>query len=146
MEKILLISQIAATLALTGAIWIVQLIQYPFFAYIEESDFPKYHAAYTFWVTPIVAPLMIVELATSFLILFFPPRAIEYNLLFFGFILSVSVWLSTFFVQIPLHNALAKNFDINAHKSLVRTNWIRTAAWTARGVLVLFFAWELITV
>jgi hypothetical protein len=51
-----------------------------------------------------------------------------------------SNWLSTWVVQIPLHNCLAAGFDSEAHRRLVKTNWMRTAAWTLRGVC-LFGVW-----
>ena len=49
------------------------------------------------------------------------------------------IWLSTFLVQVPLHDLLGQGFDPDRHAALVRTNWIRTLAWSARGVLLL--AW-----
>jgi hypothetical protein len=35
----------------------------------------------------------------------------------------------------PSHARLAQQFDPAVHALLVRTNWIRTAAWTALGIL-----------
>ena len=144
MEKILLISQVTSTLMLTGVIWVIQLVQYPFFSYVEKSDFPQYHAAYTFWITPIVAPLMIVELLSAALILFYPPEYLDYNLLVFGLVLCLGAWLSTFFLQVPLHDRLAAGFDAEAHVSLVKTNWIRSLIWTVRAVLIFYFGWKAI--
>jgi hypothetical protein len=45
-------------------------------------------------------------------------------------------WLSTAIVQVPLHRRLEQGFEAGAHGRLVATNWVRTGAWTARGVLV----------
>ena len=142
MEKILLIAQVASTLMLAGVIWVIQLVQYLFFSYVGKADFPKYHAAYTFWITPIVAPLMIVELLTAALILFYPPNYLDYKLFVFGLILCLAAWLSTFFIQIPLHDRLAAGFDAEAHAALVKSNWIRSLAWTARAVLIFYFGWK----
>jgi hypothetical protein len=41
------------------------------------------------------------------------------------------------FVQIPCHKALSDQFSIDVHQRLVSSNWIRTLAWTARGILCL---------
>ena len=142
MEKILLFLQVITTLMLTGVIWVVQLVQYPFFSHVEKAGFPLYHRAYTFWVTPIVAPLMIVELLSATLILFYPPEYLDYKLLVGGLILCLIAWLSTFFLQVPLHDRLAAGFDADAHASLVKTNWIRTLVWTARAVLICYFCWK----
>lgn len=146
MEKILLIVQITATMMLVGVIWVIQLVQYPFFVHFEKTDFSRHHADYTFWITPIVAPLMIVEILSAALILFYPPPYLEYKLLVFGFVLCLAAWLSTFFIQIPLHDRLAVAFDAEAHAALVRTNWIRTLTWTARGVLIFYFGWKALRV
>ena len=146
MTKILLLSQIASSLIMFGVIWIIQLVQYPFFSYVNAENFPKYHSAHTFWITPIVAPTMIVELFTSILIIFYPPLNIDAKLLYVGLFLTLTAWASTFFIQIPLHNKLANGFNADAHRSLVKTNWIRTIAWSLRVILVIYFAWIYIEV
>lgn len=146
MEKIVLISQIAATLYLTGVIWIIQLVQYPFFSHFDDEKFTKYHNDYTFWITPVVAPAMIVELIGSFLILFYTPKGIDVRTLYFALSLTIIIWLSTFLIQVPLHEKLAVSFDVNALNLLVKTNWIRTNAWTVRAVLMIYILWKLVRV
>jgi hypothetical protein len=37
-----------------------------------------------------------------------------------------------------MHERLGHGYADWAHRRLVQTNWIRTVAWTARGVLVLW--------
>jgi hypothetical protein len=44
-----------------------------------------------------------------------------------------AIWLSTLLFYAPLHMRLSTGFDPVLHRRLVLTNWIRTAAWTARG-------------
>jgi hypothetical protein len=144
MDKILFILQIASTLFMTGVIWIIQIVQYPFFSYVSTENFIKYHDDYRFWITPIVAPAMIVELLTSVFILFYPPANIDSKLLWLGLILTIIVWASTFFLQVPLHEKLAAGFDANAHSALVNTNWIRTIAWSLRSILMICFIWKAI--
>ena len=141
MEKILLALNLAATFYLTGVIWIVQFVQYPFFADIDPQKFTRYHDDYRFWITPVVAPPMIVELLTAILLVFYAPAAIGSKLLWLALALTLLVWASTFFVQVPLHERLAGGFDAETHAALVRTNWIRTVLWSLRAVLVLYFAW-----
>jgi hypothetical protein len=50
----------------------------------------------------------------------------------------------TFFISVPFHNRLAQGFDYIAIDGLVRTNWLRTLAWTARLTLLGFMLWRLI--
>ena len=142
MEKFLLPAHIASTLFLTGVIWVVQLVQYPSFAYINPESFTKYHDDYRFWITPVVAPPMIVELLTSICLVFYPPENIDLRFILFGLILTVITWASTFFLQVPLHEKLAAGFAAETHAALVNTNWLRTAAWSLRALLVAYLAWK----
>ena len=144
MTKIIFIANLASTFCLCGIIWIIQLVHYPFFSQIGAENFQKFHQSHSFWITPVVAPLMIAELVTSFLILFYPPADLNYKLLIFAFILTLITWASTAFLQVPLHNKLAHGFDADAHAALVNTNWIRTIAWSLRGVLLLYFISKII--
>ncbi len=142
MEKILLLAHIASTLYLTGVVWVIQLVQYPFFTHINPESFTKYHDDYRFWITPIVAPAMIIELLTSIFLLYYPPENIDSKLIWSGLILTIIIWASTFFVQVPLHEKLARGFDLQVIKNLVKTNWLRTIAWSLRSLLVLYFVWQ----
>jgi hypothetical protein len=143
MEKILILANLAATLFLTGVVWTTQLVQYPFFAYFTAETFTKHHDEYRRWITPIVAPPMIAELLTSILLLFYLPENIDSKLVWLALGLTLLIWASTFFVQVPLHEKLARGFDLQTIKSLVNTNWIRTALWSLRAALVLYFGWKM---
>lgn len=142
MEKILLFTQLATTLALTGVIWLVQIVHYPLFQFVGDARYREFHEAHMNWITYIVAPLMIAEAVTAGAIIFYPPPNSDIRLLWLGLILVVVVWASTFFLQVPLHEKLATGFDVDTHRALVSTNWFRTLAWTARAALVLWFAWK----
>jgi hypothetical protein len=51
------------------------------------------------------------------------------------------LWGVTFLVSVPCHAVLSQGFDASAHARLVDTNWIRTAAWTARAALAGWMVW-----
>lgn len=53
-----------------------------------------------------------------------------------GGLLLAIIWISTFYIQVPIHQRLLEIKDTDLLERLVRTNWIRTAAWTIRGGLV----------
>lgn len=55
-----------------------------------------------------------------------------------GLGLLAIIWLSTLFMQVPLHNLLAQGFDPSVHHKLVTSNWLRTIAWSARGLVILW--------
>lgn len=128
----------AATLLMTGVIWFVQVVHYPLFALVGPDGFSRYeqvHAARTTWV---VAPLMLVELATAVLLLVRPDERMPHWMPAAGLVLLAVIWGSTFLLQVPRHDVLAAGFDAGAHQALVASNWFRTAAWTLRGGLVLW--------
>lgn len=135
----LLIAHAACTWAMTGLIWLVQVVQYPQFALVGASAFPAYHAAHTRLITPIVGPLMIVEAVTAVWIVVSriqPPWAA-----WTGAALVTVVWLATCGLSVPRHDALMRGgYDPAVIDSLVSTNWIRTVAWTLRAGLA---AWML---
>ena len=120
---------------MTGLIWFVQVVHYPLMSRVGAASFPDYerhHTRLTSWVT---APPMLVELGTGIL-LYYSFAADLLHLL--NLILLTGIWLSTFLIQVPLHNRLSQSFEPEAHLRLVRTNWIRTGCWTARALLLMW--------
>ena len=132
-----------ATLAMLGAIWIVQVVHYPLFAGVGEAGWSVYEASHQSRITVVVGPLMVLELATAVWLVFDRPAALPAWSVVLGAALVGVIWASTAFVQVPLHAALGGAFDGGAHARLVATNWVRTLAWTARGGLVLWMAHRL---
>jgi hypothetical protein len=130
--------QAVSTFAMFGLIWLVQLVLYPAFAYIDSQRFRKFHFLHTQRITFIVGPLMCLELGTSLGIFLSQPSVLWGA----GLVLTLAIWLNTFFVSVPLHNQLAvgdlKEVRTEQIERLVRTNWLRTILWTARSALVFY--------
>ena len=80
---------------------------------------------------------MSIEALTASLILVSNLTSPERTLAWFGWILLLLIWLSTAFLQVPLHRRLAAGYDSRTATRLVRSNWVRTIAWTVRGVVAL---------
>lgn len=129
----LLVIHWAATFALLGVIWAVQCVLYPLFARVPSAQFADYHAEHVRRVTRVVAPLMLLEAASGIVLVAGLGLRTPVGLSLFP--LGV-VWASTFFIQVPLHRRLATGWSAARVRQLVRGNWIRTAAWTLRGILV----------
>jgi len=127
---------IAVTAYMTGVLWFVQLIQYPWFHEVPSHRFSDYHRRYTQRMGFLVGPAMLVELTSgmALLVLDLTPAR---GLLVVSLILLAIGWLSTFLLQVPCHQKLSKGYDAGVHHRLVVTNWIRTVAWSARLVLVI---------
>ncbi len=138
--EILLLAHLAATLVMVGIIWFVQVVHYPLFAGVGREGFATYAAQHSRWTTWVVAPPMLVEAATGLGLLVRAPAGIPRTALWLGLALLLVIWLSTALLQVPRHTTLGRGWDAAAHRVLVAGNWLRTAAWTLRGVLVLWMA------
>lgn len=131
----------AATWAMVGLIWFVQVVHYPLFAGVGPAGYARYAAEHARRTTWVVALPMLAELATgAALALWRRPAFVGAGAAWAGLALLGVVWASTALLQVPRHDELARGFDARAHHRLVRGNWVRTAAWTARGALVLWLA------
>jgi hypothetical protein len=129
---------LGATLLMAGVIWTVQVVHYPLFAGVGADGWAAYEAAHQSRITLVVGPLMVAELVTAVWLVLDRPEALPAWAVVLGAALVGVIWVSTAFVQVPLHAALGGAFDADAHGRLVGTNWIRTVAWTVRGGLVLW--------
>jgi hypothetical protein len=138
MTKALLLTHAAVTLFLVGLIWTIQIVHYPLFAKVGLENAVQYQAEHQWRITVIVLPAMLLELATSGLLIFIQPAPIPSWLIWLGALLVVIIWGSTFFLQVPQHSVLDRGFDPIAHALLVSTNWLRTLAWTARGAIAFY--------
>ena len=132
-----LLLQAAATLYMTGVIWMVQVAHYPLFARIDAASFPDYEQRYTRRMGWVVAPAMLAELGLAGAMAFAPPAGVSLREAWLGLGLLAIIWLSTFLLQVPCHTRLSRGFDEATWRRLVRSNWIRTAAWTLRAALLL---------
>lgn len=124
----------AATWFLTGLIWMVQVVHYPLFARVGAQGYRDYQLAHQALISLIVGPAMLVEAGAAVLLMLAKRDA--WTMTAAG--LLVVIWLSTAFLQVPMHNALSHGFDAEAHTRLVQTNWLRTIAWTLRGAIALY--------
>lgn len=128
------------TLFMTGVIWFVQVVHYPLFAGVGERAFRAYEERHTVLTTWVVLPPMVAELGLSIWLLLRAPAA-AHTMAWTGAILVAAVWASTFLVQVPCHGRLSQGYDERTWRRLVRSNWLRTALWTARSALALQLLW-----
>lgn len=124
-----------ATLFMTGLIWFVQVVHYPLFGRLgapETKAYAQEHARRTGWV---VGPVMLAELGLALAL------AARGGLLAWTSLgLLGVIWASTAWIQVPLHRRLSAAPNPATIERLIRTNWIRTAAWTLRAPLALALA------
>jgi hypothetical protein len=122
---------------MAGIVWFVQVDHYPLMVRIGLEEFPAWERAHRVISTFLMGPIMVVEAATAIALLRRRPGAASPVWLWTGLALVVVVWVSTGFIQLPLHAALSRAFDPELHRRLVATNWIRTLGWSARALIAL---------
>ncbi|WP_375577597.1 hypothetical protein ABWH96_11090 [Marivirga tractuosa] len=113
-------------------IWLVQLIIYPSFTYMEKANLIAWHPKYTFMISVVVMPLMLIQLSSTFYLTY-----INFNyILLIQCILIALLWASTFLQAVPLHNQIESGIEIKkAAKDLVQVNWKRTIMWSIIVIL-----------
>ena len=137
MTEIAIWTHLAATIFLTGLIWVIQVVHYPLLGYGAGEEFVELHRRHTRRISAVVVPPMLVELATAIWLVVRSPSVVPTALPWIGLSLLGVVWLSTFALQVPEHKRLTAGFDPGAHQRLVRSNWIRTVAWSLRAAVAL---------
>ena len=144
MSTLILLTQLASTWFLVGLIWTIQVVHYPLFAAVGLDRFVDYEAAHARLITLVVGPVMLIEAATAVLLITNRPPAIPAWIAWTGLALVAVIWISTAAIQVPAHGRLAEGFEAAAHARLVGSNWIRTIAWAARGLLLAVAIWPLL--
>ncbi|WP_047865616.1 hypothetical protein [Rubrobacter aplysinae] len=141
MAELVLLANAGATLFMAGVIWFVQIVHYPLMGSVGRTHFVSYAESHSRLTSYVVGPPMLVEAATAALLLVIRPAEISFLAALAGAALVAAIWLSTAFLQVPRHEAFGRGYDRREHGALVATNWIRTLAWTLRGLLVLGMVW-----
>ena len=121
-----------ATWYMVGVIWFVQVVHYPLMKQVGVEGYGAYQVAHMRRTSWVVGPGMVVEAVTGVWLLYVEASVV----LWVGLGLLVLIWISTVLLQVPRHNLLLERFDVVHHRILVQTNWIRTVAWTVRGILI----------
>lgn len=136
MSEVVLVVGALATWGMIGLIWLIQIVHYPMLA-LYSASLPRAAAAdHARRITPVVGPLMATEGVTSLWLMASPPDQVGWFLMWLaGALLGVAL-IATIVFAVPQHARLAENHDPDAAHRLIRTNWIRTTAWTARGVVL----------
>ena len=133
MKCILPYANLSVSWGLLILIWLVQLIIYPGFHRISPEEFVAYHRWYVIRISSVVLPLMLAELIlTVWWVLSDNYSAVSVS----AGVLILIVWLSTFLLQVPIHNQLKTGKEEVLIRRLVTTNWIRTVAWNLKAATI----------
>jgi hypothetical protein len=109
-------------------VWVVQLVVYPAFRTVgPTAAWGAYHRRHTSAMATVIAvPWALQGLTVGMLLLVRTGPLV----LLTAALAAVTV-LVTVVVSVPLHTRLSEAYDDALARRLIRTNWWRTAAWTA---------------
>jgi len=138
MEKSFLINSFTqinfiSNILMIGVSLVVQIIIYPSFKFIQKVSFKEYHLNYMNKMSYVVAPIMLLEIISSFLLLIFNKSLID----IIGFILLSLIWIVTFFLIVPIHNELNIKFGLVELKKLIKLNLLRTILWILKFSIII---------
>lgn len=139
-----LLVNVAAVLFMTGFIWTMQLLHYPLLDRVGEEAFSRYETDHNRLFGKVAAPGVLLTLLSAVLLLFFRPAGVPVAAAITGLVLFVVIVGSTILFQAPQHSRLQRGFDRESYEYLLKTNWIRTAAWSLYSLLGLWMVWQIV--
>ena len=136
---LILISHLTFTSIMTGVIWVIQIVHYPSFHFIEKELYTSFQKFHMNKISVIVIPIMLAELITG-MMLFLDNSSKSYFLIT-SLVILVLIWLITGVFFSKAHNELITGYQEFVVNQLVFMNWIRTLFWTLRLLLLIFFVY-----
>ena len=130
----MLIIEIIINSFLVGIILTTQFSTYPLLLQINTKDFNQYHTIYIKSISYIVGPLMTFEVVINMYNFLTIPNNLNYYYL--TSLILIFIWISTIFIQVPIHNILNHKFDKDLVIQLIKSNWIRTLLWPTKLLLL----------
>ncbi|GGL99202.1 DUF1772 domain-containing protein [Nakamurella endophytica] len=115
---------LAAAAAYAGFQWTVHLVLYPQFALVGPDVAARYAAAHQRRITPLVAVLFAAWGGTALWWLLAPDGRGRWPGVVAGLLL-VAVLAVTAFAAVPEHRRLARGWDPQAHRRLLRADAVR---------------------
>ena len=123
-----------STSLMVGIIWVIQLLHYPAFNFIKESDYVEFQHFHMQRISFIVVPVMILELFSAFMLVYY----LQSNLLTLCLIILLFIWLITFVFFTKLHQSLLGGYNKTIVDKLVKINWSRTILWSLRLIILIY--------
>ena len=141
-ENFIFYLHIVATSIMIGVIWVIQLVHYPSFHYIDRNRYELFQDFHMRNISWIVFPVMSVELVTGILLIQSPIFGSSNKLFFISMILLALIWFLTATLFISIHKNLSKGFNKDIINKLVNLNWLRTILWSLRIVFIFAFIFD----
>lgn len=133
---------LVATSIMIGVIWVIQLVHYPSFHYIDRNRYGLFQEFHMRNISRIVFPVMLIELITGVLLVQLPIFGNSNNFFYIAFILLIIVWFLTATLFTSIHKNLSNGYNKNIIYRLVNLNWMRTILWSLRIVFIFAFIFD----
>tara|TARA_X000001036_G_scaffold4436_1_gene3990 strand:+ start:710 stop:1117 length:408 start_codon:yes stop_codon:yes gene_type:complete len=130
----LLLLHFMASSIMVGVIWVIQLVHYPSFNYVEKQRYSNFQSFHMMRISYVVIPVMLAELLTLVLLIYTMDE-IEIALVLSGTILLM-IWFITAIFFSGAHQKLTLGYDKSVVRDLIKMNWSRTLLWTFRLILL----------
>ena len=131
-ELILKVNFISTSL-MVGVIWVIQLLHYPSFHFINDKKYIEFQNFHMRRISFIVIPTMLTELASALLLAYFFRSSLTIILL----ALLLGVWAITLIFFTNMHQKLTNGYNQTIVYRLVQINWSRTILWSLRLIILL---------
>jgi len=131
--ELLLKVNFISTSIMVGVIWVIQLLHYPSFHFINDQKYIEFQHFHMQRISIIVIPAMLTELASALLLAYFFESSLTIILL----ALLLGIWGITFIFFTNMHQKLTNGYDHSIVDRLVQINWSRTALWSLRLIILL---------
>ena len=138
-NNFVLLGHLIFTSIMTGVIWVIQIVHYPSFHFIEKELYTAFQKFHMNKISIIVIPIMLAELITGMML--FLDRGSKSPFLIISFVILVLIWLITGVFFSKAHNELMTGYQELVVNQLVVMNWIRTLLWTLRLLLLTYFVY-----
>jgi len=126
------VANLTVAAALAGLIVTIQVVHYPLFALVGADEWPRYGAEHRRRITWLAGPLMLANDVLAVVLLADSSALRVLNACLVGGALAL-----TGLVFAPMHGRIETRASEPAVRLLVRTNWLRTAIWTAQVVVAI---------
>ena len=138
-NNFVLLGHLIFTSIMTGVIWVIQIVHYPSFHFIEKEMYTAFQKFHMNKISIIVIPIMLAELITGMML--FLDKSSKSPFLIISFVILVLIWLITGVFFSKAHNELMTGYQELVVNQLVVMNWIRTLLWTLRLLLLTCFVY-----
>lgn len=132
----------ALVLYVMGAYFVETFVNYPSWRAIGAAEFRAYHNALEARIIPFMVIPWFVEIALTFLLIRFRPRAVPLQAIMLAQLFNLVSLASTIFIQIPIQIQFGNHgMSVEALDRLIETDAIR---WVSLSLKLIVYLWMML--